>query len=113
QFLYIFAKPFVIETMDINRKRLRLSEISILARDTSDSSYLEMDSTPEEVASVRIAIRMQLIREFLSGQLSKFVVEDSPDANSGVSIPDATKEFAKSLVSSRKSKKLERPAGSQ
>nr|BFD62332.1 hypothetical protein BdHM001_10130 [Bdellovibrio sp. HM001] len=66
-FLYKLAKPFMDEIITNNRKRLKMSEVSILARDTSDSALYGSDVSQEDKIKIKMATRMTLMREVLSG----------------------------------------------
>lgn len=78
-FLYKFSKPFVTEIMAVNRKRLRLSEITMLARDISDSALYGAEVSQDDKLRFRMATRMTLIREHLSGKLEKPIVANEPE----------------------------------
>jgi hypothetical protein len=70
-FLSLVAKPFLRAIREINMKRLALSEISILAGDVSDSALYGQSVTPEEKTELRLKVRMQLVREYFTGNFSK------------------------------------------
>lgn len=66
-YLYKFGKPLVDEMIANNRKKLEISKVSILARDTSDSAAYGTDVTPKEKLQLKMATRMTFMREVLSG----------------------------------------------
>jgi hypothetical protein len=65
-FIFKFSQSFVASIREIHDRRLRLSEISILARDVSDSALYGEDVSDEERRQVRLEVRMKLIREYFS-----------------------------------------------
>lgn len=69
-FCYFMARFFAQEAISLNRKRVDLSQISILSRDTTDSALHGSKYSDEEREQVRIAIRMYFVRLFFTGGLT-------------------------------------------
>ncbi|HCM41197.1 MAG: hypothetical protein A2X97_08660 [Bdellovibrionales bacterium GWA1_52_35] len=68
-FLFSFAKPFLVRIREIHAKRLRIAEISMLAREISDSALHGECVSDEERAQVRLEVRMKFLRDYLTGAL--------------------------------------------
>ena len=70
-FLFKFAHPFLVRIREIHANRLRLSEISMLAREISDSALHGERINEEERAQIRLAVRMKFLRDHLTGVLDR------------------------------------------
>lgn len=62
---------FIRRIMAIGDRSLRLSEISILAKDVTEATLSETGATPEQKLSAFFAVRMMLIRNLLSGTFER------------------------------------------
>jgi hypothetical protein len=69
--LSTLAFTLIKKIFETNDKRLWLSEISVIAKDLSDTCLHGAGLNPEEKHAVFLATRMNLIKEYLSGRLSK------------------------------------------
>lgn len=66
--LYKLGRPILNEVIANNKRRLEMSRVSILCKDTSDSGTLGLDISPGEKLNIRMTNRMTLMREVLSGK---------------------------------------------
>lgn len=80
-FIYKFCRPFILQIIAIDKKRLSLSEISILTQDTTDSATFGLDVDDDEKLQIRITSRMAIIREYLSGKFDTSSIADLPKKN--------------------------------
>lgn len=62
---YRIAKIFISEIIKINRQRLNLSKISIIATDVSNASSEGLDLSSDEHYQLRTKLKMELLREHL------------------------------------------------
>lgn len=62
---YRIAKIFISEIIKINRQRLNLSKISIIATDVSNASSEGLDLNSDEHYQLRTKLKMELLREHL------------------------------------------------
>lgn len=81
-FLYKFSKPFISRIIEIHSRRMRLSEITILASKFSDSALEGVELDEKEKLAAKMAVRTQLVREYLSGS---FDPKTPQNLRSGVS----------------------------
>lgn len=75
KFLYQFSKPFVLSILSINQRKLSLSQITILAREFSDSATAGSELDETDRLNVRLQMRLVLIKEYLSGAFDKNKVD--------------------------------------
>lgn len=94
-FLYWVSKPFIIQILEINKKKLRISEISILTRDVIEASAEDIELTDEDKFRERVGFRKELIREYLSG---KFESTSSSFGTDGKKLNDAIKTIVDSSL---------------
>lgn len=69
---YKLARIFVQEQMNINRQKLSLTQMSIIAKDISQSSEHGLDLSREEEYSARLRVRMAM----LSDHLKTFIISN-------------------------------------
>ena len=72
---YKLARVFVQEQISINRQKLSLTQISIIAKDISQASEHNLELSKEEIYSARLKIKMAL----LSDHIKTFVKSDPTD----------------------------------
>jgi len=58
---------FIFEIIRINRQRLELAKLSIVARDVSGASAHDTDLSSEEVFDRETKLKMEMLREYMSG----------------------------------------------
>lgn len=68
---YRIAKIFISEIMKINRQRLNLSKISIIATDVSSASAEGLGFNDDEIYQYRTQLKMELLREHLKEYISE------------------------------------------
>ena len=93
-FLFSFAKPFLDKIREIHAKRLRIAEISMLAREISDSALHGEQVSDGERAQFRLEVRMRFLRDYLTGVLEPKVSNQEKDKK-----PDNTRAVANSIIS--------------
>lgn len=62
---YEISKIFVSKIIEINAQKLRLSELGIIAKDTSYASATELDLDDRDIFEVRNKLKMDLLRHHL------------------------------------------------
>lgn len=62
----------------INRQRLNLTKISIIAKDVSSASEHELALSSDEVYRLRTELKMKLLGDHLKDYISKDVVSKMP-----------------------------------
>lgn len=70
-FIYKLTYALLNEVFSLNKTRIRLSEITILAQDISNSSFDDSEIDYQDKIKASIAVRMKLVREYFSGQLER------------------------------------------
>jgi len=68
---YKISKMFILEVIKINRQRLNLSKISIVAKDVSDASASGLGFSDDEIYELRTKLKMGLLKSHLSGYLDE------------------------------------------
>ena len=77
---YEIAKVFISEMIKINRQRLNLTKISIIAKDISSAAEKGLNNLDDEqLYKLRTEQKMALLREHLTDYLGKDVQEPLPD----------------------------------
>lgn len=67
---YKIARAFIVELININRQRLNLTKISIIAKDVSNSSEFNLDLNENEIYNLRVRLKMDLLRDHLKNYVS-------------------------------------------
>ncbi|MBO9724634.1 MAG: hypothetical protein J7530_09690 [Novosphingobium sp.] len=67
---YKLARSFIVELININRQRLNLTKISIIAKDVSNSSQYDLDLNHEEIYNFRVRLKMDLLKDHLKNYIS-------------------------------------------
>ena len=67
---YKLSRAFTLELMNVNRQRLNLTKISIIAKDVSNSIEFDSNMTEDEKYQKRLALKMDLLREHLKTYIS-------------------------------------------
>lgn len=67
---YRLARASIIEIFKINRQRLNLTKISIIAKDVSAASGHDLGLTDDKIYRLRTELKMQLLREHLKEYIS-------------------------------------------
>lgn len=70
-FIYKLTYALLNEVFTLNKTRIRLSEITILAQDISDASFYDLEIDYQDKIKAAIAVRMKLVREYFSGKLER------------------------------------------
>ena len=68
---YYLARMFILEMVRVNRQKLSLSKIGIIAKDISYSVEHELDLSDEEKYARRLRLKMDMLRDHLKDYLSK------------------------------------------
>jgi len=102
---YKLAKIFIAEIMRINRQRLNLSKVSIVAKDVSGSSVEGLDFTDEEKYELETKLKMDLLKSHLKGYvhddydheinlglLDRFKLQKKYQEKQNTASPDVTDE---------------------
>lgn len=76
---FYLARMFVLEIIRVNRQRLNLTKISIIAKDTSFSLENEMSMDQDEIYAKRLKLKMDMMREHLRDYLGKDFEPNLPD----------------------------------
>ena len=72
-------RAFFNELIKINRQRLNLTKISIIAKDVSASAEQGLDLTSEQIYRLRTESKMSLLREHLKEYISSDVEQKLPE----------------------------------
>lgn len=76
---YEIAKVFISEMIKINRQRLNLTKISIIAKDVSSAAETGLNNLDEDkIYKLRTEQKMELLRNHLTYYLGKDVQEPLP-----------------------------------
>lgn len=67
---YKIARVFILELIEVNRQRLNLTKISIIAKDVSVSSESGLELSEVERYGLRIRLKMELLKDHLKGYIS-------------------------------------------
>lgn len=62
---------FIFEVMKINRQRLDIAKLAIIAKDVSDASGYDTDLTDDELWERNTALKMELLREHLKEEVGE------------------------------------------
>ncbi|MCH2486276.1 MAG: hypothetical protein MK010_00825 [Erythrobacter sp.] len=68
---YYLARMFILEMVRVNRQKLSLSKIGIIAKDISYSTENELGFDDDEKYSRRLRLKMDMLRDHLKDYLSK------------------------------------------
>ncbi|QLC22942.1 hypothetical protein HFP51_12555 [Parasphingopyxis sp. CP4] len=68
---YYLARMFILEMVRVNRQKLSLSKIGIIAKDISYSVEDELDMSVDEKYSKRLTLKMDMLRDHLKDYLSR------------------------------------------
>ena len=68
---YYLARMFVLEMVRVNRQKLSLSKIGIIAKDISYATDHELELSEEEKQERRLRLKMDMLRDHLKDYLSK------------------------------------------
>lgn len=68
---YKISKQLILEIVEINRKRQKLTQVSIVASDVTTAAAHELSLTDERRFESRIALRMSLLKDVLTGLISE------------------------------------------
>jgi cell division protein FtsB len=68
---YYLARMFVLEMVRVNRQKLSLSKIGIVAKDISYSTDVEIDMAEDEKQERRLRLKMDMLRDHLKEYLSR------------------------------------------
>lgn len=68
---YYLARMFILEMVRVNRQKLSLSKIGIIAKDISFSVTNELDLDEDERYARRLTLKMDMLRDHLKEYLSK------------------------------------------
>lgn len=66
---FMVSEVFFKRIMEIHRDRLKLSKLSIIAKDVSDTEAQGLDLDDQDIYQGRIALKMQLLRSHLSHEI--------------------------------------------
>jgi hypothetical protein len=67
---YKICKFFMLELIEINRQRLNLTKIGIIAKDVSNSAEYGLDLSEVEKYGLRVRFKMELLKDHLKGYVS-------------------------------------------
>ena len=67
---YRIAKIFITEVMNINRQRLSLTKVSIIAKDISQAAESGLKLTPEQIYSNRLKVKMAFLGDHISNLIN-------------------------------------------
>lgn len=67
---YQIARFFISELIQINRQRLSLTKVSIIAKDVSASAETGLDLSEIERYGLRVRLKMELLKDHLKGYIS-------------------------------------------
>lgn len=68
---YYLARMFILEMVRVNRQKLSLSKIGIVAKDISYSIEQELEMSEDEKQERRLRLKMDMLRDHLKDYLSK------------------------------------------
>lgn len=68
---YYLARMFILEMVRVNRQKLSLSKIGIIAKDISSSVENDLDLSPDEKYARRLTLKVDMLRDHLKDYLSK------------------------------------------
>jgi hypothetical protein len=68
---YYLARMFILEMVRVNRQKLSLSKIGIIAKDISHSTEHDLNLSDEEKQERRLRFKMDMLRDHLKDYLSK------------------------------------------
>ena len=67
---YKISKVFILELVEINRQRLNLTKIGIIAKDVSNSAEFGLELSEVEKYGLRVRLKMELLKDHLKGYIS-------------------------------------------
>jgi hypothetical protein len=67
---YKIARVFIFELIEINRQRLNLTKVSIIAKDISAASETGLELSEVERYGLRVRLKMELLKDHLKGYIS-------------------------------------------
>ena len=76
---FYLARMFVLEIIRVNRQRLNLTKISIIAKDISFSLENELSMDQDEIYAKRLKLKMDMMRDHLRDYLGKDFEPNLPD----------------------------------
>ena len=68
---YKICQSLISEVINIQKRRLSLTKISIVAKDVSDASIIGLDLDDEEIYELRTKLKMSALKSHLSNDLEK------------------------------------------
>ena len=68
---YKIARSFILELMNVNRQRLNLTKVSIIAKDISNSAESGLSLDDETKYNLRLKLKMDMLKDHLKGYLSR------------------------------------------
>lgn len=81
---YKIARYFMIEMIEINRQRLNLTKIAIIAKDVSNAAEIGLELNDVERYGLRVRLKMALLKDHLKSYLS---------SNLKVQLPSSITEY--------------------
>ncbi len=82
---YKIAKFFMLELIEINRQRLNLTKIGIIAKDVSNAAESGLDISEVEKYTLRVRLKMELLKDHLKGYISSNIDVHLPNVLTGPS----------------------------
>lgn len=67
---YKIARAFILELLNVNRQRLNLTKVSIIAKEVSHASEHELTLTDRDIYDLRLRLKMDLLKDHLKGYIS-------------------------------------------
>lgn len=67
---YKISRAFILEILNVNRQRLNLTKISIIAKEVSHAAESELTLTDSEIYNLRLRLKMDLLKDHLKGYIS-------------------------------------------